>query len=254
MGGGWHHRSYHHGGGGCLQGLIVLILLFLFIGANMFSTGPLGTGGYSEEVFQDYADAQYAKAFGSSSAYEDNLLISVLVDEDHYSYYYIAWVGDHIATDINHMLGGDGTILGQAMESCINQASYKYSLDSNLAQVMEILTEEVEALGLETSFSCSEDHIQVESLLKNDSDLDMTEDTVNSALAAFTQKTGIPVVMVVEDMTDVFNRDMPVSVIALLVVLGLGAVFAIVMVVRAILRRRGGNEQQHPYHSFDDQY
>lgn len=248
--GGWHHHS-SHSGGGCLSYVIFLIILALVFLPDMTSSGTFGSAGrYNENAYQDYVNGQYEEAFGSSTAYEDNLLISVLVDDDHYSYYYIAWVGDHVATEINHMLGGNDTALGQIMESCINQSSYKYSLDSNLAQAVELLGEQVGQLGLNDSFTCSENHIQVKSRLINDSNLELTNATVNDALAAFTEKTGIPIVIVVEDMDDVFSRSLPIGPIVLGVVVTALVIVAIVKVVGSIRRKR----RVEPYQSFDDQY
>ena len=266
--GGWHHRPHyggwhrpvHYSGGGCSTGLIVVLVLCLLIVFGMIYGSESVDSRYDEEAIQDLADRQYAEAFGGSSAYEDNLLISVLVDEDHYSYYYIAWVGDHIATDINFMLGGNDTVLGQAMESCINQSSYKYSLDSNLAQVLEILTKEVKNLGLADSFTCNEDHVQVPSRLINDSALPMTEETVNHALAAFTEATGIPVVIAVDDINDLGKTGeaftgsgsvTSIALIAIVAVLGVAVVAAVIFGVRSFRKKR---EAENPYHQFDDQY
>lgn len=159
---------------------------------------------YDEETFQDFANEMYEDEFGKSTAYEDNLLIVVLTDEDYYDYYYIAWVGDHIATDINYMFGDNDTELGEAMSDSINATSYKYSLDSNLAQVIETMEQKITALGLTSSFKCEENHAQVESHLTNKTNIDMTEQTVNDALENFTETTGIPIVIVVEDVDDVF--------------------------------------------------
>lgn len=253
---GWQHHRGH--GGGCLTQLLVPIIMLVVILSQMFqSVGigvtPLGRGGavqYNEEVYQDYANTQYSEAFGSTGAYEDNLLLSVLVDDDHYSYYYIAWMGDHIITDINHMLGSSGTVLGDAMEQCINASSYKYSLDSNLAQVMEMLTDEIVARGLGNAFTCSETR-SAKSMLINDSGLEMTESTVNDALAAFTEKTGIPAVIVVEDMGDVFTGSLPVKTILISLV---AAGLLIVTIVSGIKALLGHKKEEHPYHSFDDQY
>lgn len=239
--GGGYPRTGNNGC--CCSGFIITMLLLLIVGGLMFqSCAPMdGASGYSEEVYQDYTDRQYREAFGGSSAYEDNLLISVLVSEDDYSYYYIAWVGDHVVTDINHMLGGSGTVLGQAMTSCINENSYKYSLDSNLAQVMEILTAEVRSLGLHDCFSCTENHTQTASRLINDSDLDLTASTVNNALAAFTDETGIPVVIVVEDMNDVFGggSDAPMGIV---LVLAAAAMVLIVVALIAIMKAWRGRD------------
>lgn len=155
---GGYGGGYYHGrrSGGCLGGalstsvfLIFTIVMFVMYLFSSVRTGfdvsvQEGSYRYDENTFQDYADAQYAAEFGSYGAYEDNLLITVLVeDEAYYDYYYIAWVGDHIVTDINYMMGGNDTHLGRAMSECINESSYKYSLDSNLAQVMESLTAQV---------------------------------------------------------------------------------------------------------------
>lgn len=244
---GWH---FHGGfGGGCLSRLIVLIFVLVCFAIDLLAPLFGGTGRYDENRYQDYANARYEEAFGDSSAYEDNLLVSVLVDDDYYSYYYIAWVGDHVVTDINHMLGARGTVLGDAMEQCINSSSYKYSLDSNLAQVMEILTEEVEALGLAGSFSCSENRGNVSAQLVNDSELELTESTITNALTAFASATGIPTVMVVEDMDDVFGGSLAPGGIILVAAVVLIAIVAGVVLV---LRRR--KQQAHPYHTFDDQY
>lgn len=228
MYGGFHgphyHRPHYHGGGcfggGCLGGILMPIILIMVVismmhscVANTFSRSSSPTDWvietdesiqYDEEAFQDYADEQYAAVFGDSTAYEDNLLIVFLTDENYYDFYYIAWVGDHIVTDINYMFGNEETELGEAIDAAVNTTSYKYSLDSNLAQVMEAMTQKITEMGLEPSFKCDEEHNQVESHLVNKTEISMTEETVNDALKKFTEATGIPAVIVVEDAENVF--------------------------------------------------
>lgn len=257
---GWYPRRYGYGGGCCLSRMVssvvalifVLIFLFSLVG-NIFSgNGSFTYVEYDEEVFQDYTNGQYQKEFGSSSAYEDNILLVFLTSEECYDYYYIAWVGDHIVTDINFMLGNEYTELGEAMSQCINASSYKYSLDSNLAQVFETLTEQIGALGLESSFDCDEEHIQVQSHLTNYTDLPMTEETVDEALAAFTDATGIPVVVVVEDMEEVFGTPVQIggtgaSRVPVLMVVCL-VVIAVILIVIIVKRRREENDDSD-YHN-----
>lgn len=221
FGGGWFHRPHRHygGGGGCFGGVIVLIFIVFFMiyffGSSIF--GILGSVfpnsnfseieimKYDENSFQDYANSQYKKEFGSSTAYEDNILLVFLADtEECYDYYYIAWVGDHIHSDINYLFGDEYTEFGQTISECINTSSYKYSLDSNIADVVKQMETYAVNAGLESSFTCEEDHAQVESHLTNKTTLDMTEETVNSALQSFTEKTGIPIVVVVDDIEDIF--------------------------------------------------
>ena len=245
MGGGWHiHRRRHvHVGGGCcgsiFSGAVTLLILAFWIFGAVFSDG------YNEEKFQDFANSQYESEFGRASAYEDNLLITVLVDEDYYNYYYIAWVGDHIDYQINGLMGNNDTVLGQAMENSISSASYKYSLDSDLARVMKLMTGHIQNLKLESSFTCSERRGSIRSHVTNHANIELTESTINGALEEFTDATGIPVVIVVEDMKDVFGRgESAVQGIAtnyggkiLAAVLGVGAVVAIVTAVSFVRRR-----------------
>lgn len=223
---------------------------------------------YDEVVFQDYANEQYEREFGNSTAYEDNLLLVVLTDEEYYDYYYIAWVGEHIATDINYMLGNNDTELGQTMEECISDTNYKYSLDSDLSVVMDSMRKQILELGLESSYSCNENHAQIQSHLTNHTDIPMTEETVNTALERFTQETGIPVVIVVEDMADVFEVDQQIASTdkgttvrtgTILLVIALGVL--VVVLVLSIRKRRKKEEtdfvteeKNRQYRQFDDQY
>ena len=205
----------------------------------------LSTGGeivYEEETFQDYADEQYAAEFQGSAAYEDHILIVVLTDEGHSDFAYIAWVGDHVATDVNNLFGSDYTELGQAMSSSVNASSYKYSLDSNLAQVVSLMEEEISALGLSSSFTCTEDHAYGTSHLTNKTDLPMTAETVNTALRQFTETTGISMVIVVEDAEDVFGRTISFDTIITLIIAVALVVLAIWLIVRAVKRRREGDQ------------
>lgn len=276
----YHPRPRHYGGGngGCLSGmcsmiLLPVILIFFavimlissFTGNLVIEQSPSPDHGYydsglsvqyDENTFQDYANAQYEAAFGQSSAYEDNILLVFLTeDEDYYDYCYIAWVGDHIETEINYLFGSDDTELGQAISDCVNTSSYKYSLDSDLAHVVKAMEDHILSLGLPASFLCDEDRSGVRSCLVNDSSLDLTEDTVNDALQSFTDATGIPIVIVVEDMTDVFDSQYSnspnnaaagqsrVSAFTVVIAICLAAL-AVWLIVRAIRKRRDQDSEE----------
>lgn len=242
----WGRGPHYHGGGGCLGALFAPIIVIMFAAffilyslISIFPTSNTGNSSnviYDENAFQDYANSQYLAEFGSSTAYEDNLLIVFLVEEETcYDYYYIAFLGDHIKDPINYMFGNNQTDLGIAMGSSISASSYKYSLDKNLAQVMSQMEKEVTALSLGSSFDCNEEHIQVKSHITNKTKIPLTEDTVNAALESFTNATGIPAVIVVENMEEVFpTRSSSDSVIILViaVVVIIIAAFAIVRSVR----------------------
>ena len=86
MGGGWHHHRNRYGvnfgGGGCCSGffgtiIFIVVALFLCVG-SFFGNVDINIDRYDEEKFQDFANSQYEAEFRKSSAYEDNLLITVL--------------------------------------------------------------------------------------------------------------------------------------------------------------------------------
>lgn len=252
LGGGWYHRPRYYGGrGGCLGGIFIPVIILFLFGFVFFSSlfdsdnviiTETENSVYDENTFQDYANEQYKKEFGNSTAYEDNILLVFLTeDENYYDYYYIAWVGDHIATDINYMLGNENTELGNAISSSVNTSSYKYSLDSNLAQVIEFLKNQIVSENIENSFSCDETHIQVDSHLTNKTSIDMTEETVNSALQSFTDTTGIPIVIVVDDIDNVFSSPVTPTVTQPSIStqvsseIGYSNIFLIIVVIAALI-------------------
>ena len=252
--GGWYHRPMFFGGGGCLSGLFSMFLLPIFLIFFVFmifssslsmAFSDISTGGtvkYDENKFQDYADTQYKAEFGSSTAYEDNILLLFLVDDrNYYDYYYIAWVGDHVDTSINYVFGNENTKLGQAITSAVNTTSYKYSLDSNLAQVIETMKNEITSKNLESSFTCDENHNQVTSHLTNKTNLELTESTINSALESFTNETGISFVVVVEDITDVFTKRASTSSIIMVIILIALIVFMAYSIIKNMRNRKENN-------------
>ena len=272
FGGGYHH--HHHGphfrggwffgprfyyGGGCLGGLLGMmfapIILILVAGGLLLSSfgsafHSLSTGGdiaYNEEALQDYANAQYFAAFGAEKDSEDQLLLVFLIeDEQYYDYAYIAWCGDHIQGKIGAMFGAEGTRLGSAIQnSAINSSTYKYSLDSGIAQVMGTMQGHIEALGLESSLICNSGASNANSsYLINRANIDMTADTVNAALESFTEATGIPVIVVVEDAEEVLPKNFDwFSVI----IAGVLIVIAIVLIVKAFKNRPKKQEDDGSY-------
>lgn len=246
---GFGPRYYGYGGGGCLGGLlgalmapfilllIVGVMMFGIVGSALSNAANGGIISYDERTFQDYANTEYYKAFGNSDATEDNLLIVVLTNEETDGYYCIAWVGDNIQDKITLMFGDETTAFGQSMIASINDF-YAYSLDSNLAMVMNTMTEKVENLGLPSSFKKEYSHDKSpESHLVNYTALALTEETVDEALVAFTETTGIPAVIVVQDMETVFGKNLPAEDIFILIVLAVLAVVAIVAIVRTVKNR-----------------
>ena len=218
--------------------MVVAVMMFGIVGSALSNAASGGVISYDEATFQAYADREYYKAFGNSDATEDNILIVVLTNEETDGYYSIAWVGDNIQDRINLMFGDETTPFGQSMLASIPDY-YAYSLDSNLATVMNTMSAKIDNLGLESSFKKEYSHEKSpESHLVNYTDLSLTEDTVNDALKSFTEETGIPVIVVVEEMETVFGKSLPMGDIVILVILSALGIVAIVSIVRTIKNRK----------------
>lgn len=272
--GGMYYRPYgrRYYGGGCLSsffGILLLPIFFVififmmissFVGNSFFDLSQGGTIKYDENKFQDYANTQYANEFGTSSAYEDNILLTILVDTDSYDeYYYIAWVGDHIKTDIVNMFGNNDTVLGEVLLSSINTNSYKYSLDSNIADAIEIIRKQIVDLKLDSSFNCNEIHDRVKpelyvdcgeecnivkSHLTNKSSLELTTETVNTALEEFTNSTGIPIVVLVDEIDNVFSKSLSGQTIFSIIIL----IVLVISIIYFITRKRNKKTSTKDYY------
>ena len=253
----------YYGGGGCFSsilGAILLPLVFILfavifiVSSISTSISILSQGGvpiYDENKFQDYANSQYAAEFGEGEAYEDYLLLVFLVEEEYYDYAYIAWLGDHIDGDISQLFGNEQTALGHTIDDCVNQNSYKYSLDSNLAQVMDTMSTIVKARGLESSYNCSEEHSDISSHLTNKTSLELTESTVNRALEDFTESTGIPVVIVVDDIEDVFEKGIPSDAYIPLIISAVLVFIAIMLIISLVKTRKAAKDFKNSNGNYD---
>ena len=273
-GGFWGPRRHYYGGGGCLGGFlglmmlpIILILVAGLLFVSMFGTalGVATSGGnitYDENTLQDYANEQYAAEFGQATDYEDYLLLVFLVeDEEYYEYSYIAWVGDHINYNINEMFGNNGSALGNAISaSAINSNSYKYSLDSGIASVVNTMQNKILALGLPSSYTCGKSAVEYDSHLTNKTSMEITASTVETALDQFTESTGIPIVVVVEDADEVLSKTItPYELFSVVVCVAL-IVVAIVIIVKRVkkYKKDGGNQNNNQgnnnYNNYNNNY
>ena len=245
-GGGYYYRPFGFWGfgGGLLSIFFMPFILIALAAIILFSVvfgafGSIAEGGvtdYQERQFQDYADAEYYKAFGESTAYEDNILLVFLTNEEADDYYCIAWVGDHIKPQINELFGNEESPLGSAMYQSINTSGYWYSLDSNLALAVSKMADYVTAEGV-SSFSCDEKHVQVESKLINYGNFNISEQTVNAALSDFTAQTGITMSIVVNDMNEVFGVDYSSMIWGTILVLALAGL-AVFFIVKGVKKRK----------------
>ena len=239
------YRPYGYYGGGCLGGIVGLIILpvVLVIIAAALIFGSLtgaflevsqgGTIKYDENAFQDYANSQYAQIYGDFDAYEDNILIVVATEsEEYWDYVYIAWMGDHLNDEVYQKFDTRST-LGNSMGRRINSSSYKYSLDSDLAKVVDDMRAALATVP--DSYTCNEKHdADVPSRFINKTDMDLTAATVEKSLKAFTAETDIPISIVVEDAEEILGRKISSSTIITIVFALILLAVAVIMVVKSV--------------------
>lgn len=232
---------------GCGTTLLVplFILMFaLYLFAGSFGTGTQGdaiTSGsrtytYSEEDFQEFADREYQRAFGNTDNYEGNILLAVLTNDQADDYFALAWVGDDIDPEIREMFGGS-TELGNAMNRYVNGTYYAYSLDSDLAAVVKTMSTQVSGIsnGIVTSNGTS--------YLENYTKLDLTTQTVDASLEEFQQETGIPMVIVVESLEEVFPVKLAFGSIFTSGILPVVLV-AVVIAGAVLVKKKSGKNQE----------
>lgn len=235
-------------GGGCLGGLLSMLItpfIILFISifmimsvfGSLFRVSQGGKIAYNEPKLQEFANVQYAKEFGDSSAYEDNILIVFLANEKRDGYYTIAWIGDNVSNEINEMFGNEYTAFGIEMLQNIPDY-YEYSISKNLASVVDGMADRIERLNVDSFENKSNHSNMTKSHITNLSSIEINDQTINSSLLDFTERTEIPIVIVVEDMDEVFNKVLSIGDVFVLIIAGGVATFAIVMLVKSIRNGR----------------
>lgn len=229
--------------------LIAGSLIFNVIGSVGSSISNVVNGGqilYDEPQMEDYANRQYAAEFKDAKDYEDNILIVFLADESYEGYYTIAWVGDNIANDINYMFGNEYTEFGQEMTGNIN-SYFEHSLSKNLASVVDGMTDEIINLGLKSSFiEENGSPAGYVSHVTNNSSLSVNEETINRALTDFTEETDIPIVIVIDDIDNVFDKTIDGADIFTVILAVIISGVAIYLIVKAFKNKddRGGETEE----------
>ena len=251
--GGWFFGPRYYGyGGGCLGGLLgmifvpvimIFVIIFMLIGSFGSALGNVASGGqviYDESVMQEYADDRYYEVFGEYENYDNNLLVVFLTNEEYDGYYAIAWAGYNLDPKIYNLFGDERAAFSQMMLSTVNDTYYKNSLSKDLEMTMDKLATKIESFGLSDSFDKNlvYNGEMPESRLVNYSALAMSEELVNDALRDFTDRTGIPAVIVVDEMEEAIGKKLLAQDIFLVVILiGLVAL-VIFMIVKAIKEKK----------------
>ena len=265
---GWR-RPYYGYGGGCLGGLasliilpvalilIVGILIVNLIGGGISNLASGGTIGYEERELQEYADAEYRTVYGATEdAYESNILIVFLVNDETDGYNCIAWVGNNVTDGIYNLFGDGSSVFGRLVLSSVNDY-YAYSLDRDLATVITSLQTQIKSLGLASPLKPNAKISDGPSEVYNRTDsFSLAPSALAPTLSEFTEETGIPISVVVEDAEAVFGRTLSGSAIFLIILLSGVAIALTVAVVMALRRKKRGKQEsdRNGYRPGNDSY
>lgn len=239
-------------GGGIIQiimGLVFMLFPMTFFVAGIFMIlASTNIVKYDENEFQDYTYQLYEETFQESSAKEDYYLLVLLVEDfSYYDFYYNSWTGDHIDVSATTILGDNDSVLGRRFNQYINSSSYKYSLDTDLTNVINSVTNELISVGNDF-YNCEEVHDDFEPKYVNYSNVDLESSSLQVALENFTHKTGIPIYLVVEDIDDVFSKTIDgegvfdgIMFIVLPLVFVAAGVFLLVSGIRSIKKKKSNS-------------
>ena len=189
---------------------------------------------YDEAAFQRAADQKYAEYFDSGATYEDNILL-----------YFIAWIGDNVNYEISDLFGNEYTEFGQSIYS--NVANYyAYSLDTNLAAVVNDMENIIVKMNVDSFKKETKPASPTESKLVDLTGAgapDLTADTVNDALASFTEATGIRTVICVDYIDNVFESPKGIDGATVFMILALIALVVVVVAVSVNSKKNRKSEK-----------
>lgn len=186
---------------------IMFIIFPLFAGGIMvlsFLPDFIGTPSYEDSDFQDYCHEIYYDEFSNYGATEDYLLLVIATEDfNYYDYYYMAFAGDHISSDVRNMLGDNYSELGRAFSTYINSSSYKYSLDVDIVAALNKVSNTISSRN--DIYTCKENHSQYQSRFENRTSIELDAEQLNQATKSFTDKTGIPILLIVDEINNVYE-------------------------------------------------
>lgn len=222
--------------------IFVLIFVLIFFGSFTGAISNIANGGsveYNERTMQTYGNEQYAKAFGSSERYEENIMIIFLVNDKYDGFYTYACVGDELDVNVKELFGNEYTEFGYTVLNTVNSEYYEFSLSSNLADVMSKMADKVVKKGSVPPEGFASEGL---SKLTNYSSLALNEGTVNNALEEFTAETGIGASIVVEDMEKVFGKSISFADIMTVIIMIALLALIIYLIYKAVRSRKNGGK------------
>ena len=188
-----------------VKGILGFLLgCFLFAGLVAW----IATGAQQKMLdiqMSNYASRQYKWVTRESSTPEDHLMIVFGTWNDCSGFDYIAWVGDHINDDTFDKVGSSYSLLGKLLVRKVSK-HYGGSLAEDLAVVLTELAEKIRAASPDGCYTCRENHSGEESQWIDRSRVYLGSTAeLDQAVKDFTEITGIPLTLLIEDEDDIFT-------------------------------------------------
>ena len=224
--------------------ILVPVIMLIFVGMMLISSfgsafSNVASGGqviYDEPVMQEYADDRYKEIFGSTD--DSSILVVFLTNEECDGYYAIAWVGYDLKPEIYDLFGGESAPFSQMMLSTVNPTYYGKSLPGDFSSTMNKLASRIESFGFDSSYKPGKSAGHTQSRLVNYSSLEISESVVNESLKDFTDRTGIPAVILVDEMEEAIGKTLRTNDIILVVIFVALLAFVVFLVVKAYREKK----------------
>lgn len=233
----YYGGGYHGGGGssGAIIGAVIcFFIVFALIIGLIFASADNGIG-YDEQRFQEYANEQYYAAFSDTEDYEGNILLVFLVYEGYDGYDCIPWGGYNIDAQTEELFGA-------YFEATVRSAIpnyYEHALTKSLRQIVDKMTNA--APNNAASGTADTSH----SMLYNNTSLEIEKTIVNGVLEEFTEKTGYPIAIVVEDGEEIYSEedgseDGIIMVVIMIIIIIIIIAIAIIIISSTKKNKGGG--------------
>ncbi len=220
--------------------IFCVIIFFLFLIPTIQICKDGGNIQYNDSAAVKYRDEEFAKYFSDTSNEKNGLLIVYLVEDkdDKYDQFFcISKAGENINDKINAEFGNNESSFGKAVLSSIDD-KYKNSFSGDIASVMETMTKKIDELSLSSSFKDATVSSDTSvSRVINYTPLAISDETVNKALEDFASETDIPVIIVIDSIDKIFERELPFKDFLIMAVLIGVAVFCIYNTTKKVILR-----------------
>ena len=228
--------------------LIIALVLGIFIYNLVDTIGILTRGGelvYVEETFTTHLNGVYNAGVKDAKATDSALAIIFLYDVDTNTMNYEIKAGSNLMNEVTDLFGSDKAFGKYLNDSkIVSRTDYTKTFAKDLGKVMSSMAKEIEELDLYSVFvkRYAEDTSFPDAKLHTEKNVSMALDNsveLESALAAFTEETGIPVIVSVGTYEGLFGRTMPWTDIlfeVLLLAVAAYMTFGLVKKIRAYKR------------------